>query len=215
MLQKQLEMLCRWDNNFSSFIHLEFFKNLQDIIMLNKPQLPLLLSLKISMPKILLASSKSFISNPTSNSCFRICHNLSSSFLDIYITIIPWSWNQTSSCNQQTSYIIASSSVVNHKEISSINTPCLHLQFLTNPSGYVMYIVYSRSPWRKAIFTSSCCNSRSNWAARASKILIEQCFTTGENISLKSTYFLCVKPLATNLALNLILFSYVTSTFFL
>ncbi|KZV30169.1 hypothetical protein F511_20799 [Dorcoceras hygrometricum] len=64
-----------------------------------------------------------------------------------------------------------------------------------------MYIISSKFPCRKAVFTSSCSSSKSCCATRDNTVLMDLCFTTGENISWKSTPSTCENPLATSLAL--------------
>ena len=55
---------------------------------------------------------------------------------------------------------------------------------------------------KQKVLTSLYSKSRSYLATNAIKILIEECLTTVEKISLKSTPSYCVNSLVTNLALN-------------
>src|SRR5665811_2415127 len=59
----------------------------------------------------------------------------------------------------------------------------------------------SKSPLRKAVFTSIWCISKSNAAPSATMHRMVVNLATGANVSLKSTPCTCENPLATNLAL--------------
>jgi len=74
---------------------------------------------------------------------------------------------------------------------------------IVKSSGCFMYISSSNSPWRNAVFTSSCSNSRSNRATNASNTLIEVCRTTREKTSLKSIPFFLLQPWTTGLSFHL------------
>ena len=63
---------------------------------------------------------------------------------------------------------------------------------IMNPSSWCIWIYSSNWLCRKAILTSSYSNSKSNKATMESNILIELCFTNGENTSLKFMPFFCV-----------------------
>ena len=81
-----------------------------------------------------------------------------------------------------------------------------YISFLwtSNPSGCFIRIFSSNLPWRKAVLTSSCSSSKTWFSIIASKTLMDVCLTIGEKISLKSTPYFWLNPLATNLALYLI-----------
>ena len=75
------------------------------------------------------------------------------------------------------------------------------LPLTLNPASYSMYIYSSKSPCKKAVFTSSCSISRFKLVANPKTTRIEDIFITWENISSKSTPFFWPKLFTTNLAL--------------
>ena len=75
------------------------------------------------------------------------------------------------------------------------------LPLTLNPSGCSMYISSSKSSCKKVVFTSSCSISKFKLTANPKTTRIEDIFTTGENISSKSTFFFWPKPFKNNLAL--------------
>ena len=72
-------------------------------------------------------------------------------------------------------------------------------RFTSYPYGCCIYISSSKSPWRKAVFTSNCSRCKSSAATRLKIVLIEVILTTGENMSTKSIPFFCANPFTTSL----------------
>ena len=73
----------------------------------------------------------------------------------------------------------------------------------THPSGWVIYISSSKSPFKKFVLISIWWITNLWIATKAIKILMEEILVIGEKVSKKSMFGFWVNPLTTNLALYL------------
>jgi len=80
----------------------------------------------------------------------------------------------------------------------------LPLPITSNPSGCSIWIPSSRSPCRNAILTSGCPVSKSRLTARLRTTQIDNIFTIGEIVSLKSIPLFWLDSLTSNQALYLL-----------
>ena len=73
------------------------------------------------------------------------------------------------------------------------------------PCGWTIYTSSFNTPWRKAFRTSSCLRGQLNWTARDKIILILGGLITRLKVSSKSIPYCWWNPLATSLALYLLM----------
>ena len=106
-------------------------------------------------------------------------------------------------------YVIAFVNLVNHivgdylrpyRAFLSLKTRYSGINFLKH-EGTTLQISFSRSPCRKSLFTSQCCNFQPTTEANSS--LMEPIFATRENVCEYSSPYICVCPFATNVTLYL------------